>query len=455
MNTRRLFQSPWLIIFLCGGSICGAFGQDQLAGDDFFQEAAEWPDMEGITGDWAGVRTVWEDHGVVVFGGYTIDVFGNTTGGIRTGVNYAGLLDFGLELDLEKSLGWEGARLNTTWLWLSGRDASEDLAGNFLTISDVAGFNTLRLFELWFEQALFEERVSLRLGQLAADSEFIISDYGSLFINGTFGWPEFISGNIPAGGPGYPMGALGVRLALQPAEWFTLLSAAFQGNVFEQDVNRHGFRYRLNASNGYTFLSEAQLRWNHAEENPGLPGQLKTGAWFQSGRLADPLADTTSSGNVGFYGIIDQMIFRERSEIHSPSIFAKGAGQAKRGAETQSKSVQGLGFFGRIAVSPEDRNVVNFYFDTGLAYQGLLPGRDGDTAGIAFAYAQISNGERASLAAECSLPTGAEMLLEATYQAQLTSWLIIQPDVQLIINPNATRDTRNAFLIGGRLSVVF
>ena len=52
---------------------------------------------------------------------------------------------------------------------------------NFLTISNIAGFNTFRNFELWFQQNLWEDKISLRLGQLAADSEFVISDYGSAF----------------------------------------------------------------------------------------------------------------------------------------------------------------------------------------------------------------------------------------------------------------------------------
>jgi len=121
------------------------------------------------------------ERGVRLFGGYTADVFGKTTGGLKTGTVYAGLLDFGINLDLEKAVGWEGASLSTTWIWLSGRDASEDLAGNFLTISNAAGFSTLQLFELWFQQNVWDDRLSLRTGLLSADSEFVISDSGGLF----------------------------------------------------------------------------------------------------------------------------------------------------------------------------------------------------------------------------------------------------------------------------------
>ena len=47
------------------------------------------------------------------------------------------------------------------------------------------------------------------------------------------------------------------------------------------------------------------------------------------------------------------------------------------------------------------------------------------------------------------------MVLEFTYKAFLTPWLYIQPDAQLIINPGATQDLRNAFVLGGRVSINF
>jgi hypothetical protein len=55
-------------------------------------------------------------------------------------------------IPLEKLLGWKSASLSTTWLWLRGRDASEDLIGNFLTISNIAGSNTLGFY--WILDAL-------------------------------------------------------------------------------------------------------------------------------------------------------------------------------------------------------------------------------------------------------------------------------------------------------------
>ncbi len=426
--------------------------------------AKDWLNSEGVTGEWGGLRTTLQDHGVEIFGGYTAEVWGNTAGGIERGAVYTGLLDFGLNLDFEKTIRWKGASMSTTWLWLSGRDASEDLVGNFLTISNIAGYETLRMLELWFQQNLFEDKISLRAGQITADSEFVISDYASTFINGTFGWPAFLYMNLPAGGPGYPMGTLGARLAVTPVDWLTFQSAAFQGNVYDQDVNKHGFRWRLDGENGFLFLNEGQVRWNHRIEENGLPGQAKAGMWIQTGKLADVISESTNSGNYGWYFILDQMLFREPSSgtagtaIHwdkdQPANIG-GAAKSFKAPVTVEKSDQGLGWFGRIAFTKEDRNFLNFYFDTGLNYKGLIPGRDDDTIGLAFAYAQLGRASRCSLIEEGSVGVGSEMILELTYQCQVTPWFSVQPDLQYIIDPGGTRDFNNALVLGVRAAVTF
>ena len=414
--------------------------------------AAPLLERDQILGDWVTANPLLTDRGVTLFGGYLAEVWGNTSGGINAGAVYTGVLDFGAELDLEKVAGWHGASTSTTWQWLSGRDASEDLVGNFLTVSNAAGFNTLRMLEMWFQQNLLEDAVSIRLGQLTADAEFLISDYGGLFLNATFGWAPLAYMNIPSGGPASPMGAPGARVAVTPLEWFTFLSAVFQGNVFAQDVNRHGFRWRLDAQQGFSFFNEAQIRWNHRDEETGLPGQFKAGAWFQTGEYADVLTNSTASGNSGYYFIIDQMLVRESAEV-APA--QNKSGKNFKEPVPVAKSDQGLGWFSRMGFAPSDRNFVDYYFDAGFTYKGLVPGRDNDTAGVAFGYAQLSSGAQGGIADGGGTPAGAEMALEVTYQAEITPCFIVQPDVQYIINPGGATDLQNAFVIGCRASVVF
>lgn len=416
---------------------------------------SQWLGGDTMTGDWGGLRTTLLDHGLKVSGGYDAEGWGNTTGGLEQGAVYTGLLYIALQLDLQKAIGWPGASLDTRWVWINGQDASAHLAGNFLTISNIAGYNTVRAYELWFQQNWLDDAISLRLGQVAADTDFLVSKYASTFLNSTFGWPASMALNLPGGGPGYPMSTLGIRLALNPAGWFTFQTAVFQGNVYPQNVNLHGFRWRLNGANGFFFLNEVQFRWNQRAEDTGLPGQLSAGAWYHTARFARSDDAGSVRGNYGVYAMLDQMLYREPGETAAPSSAPPPDGKKVSGAAAAKKSDQGLGVFGRIASEPQDRNFMGLYFDTGLTCKGLIPTRDADTLGVGFAYAQLSSGAKRAATHAGSVGVSAEMALEATYQAQITPWLSVQPDLQYIINPGGSQNLGNALVPGCRVAVTF
>ena len=215
-------------------------------------------------------------------------------------------MSFQGNVDLQQLVGWQGASLSMRWYWLSGQDISAEHVGNIFTVSNIAGYLTVRANELWFQQTLMNDRVSIRIGQLGADSEFNLSSYSAVFLNGTFGWSPYLSTNIPNGGPGYPMSAPGVRLALTPLNWVTYQGAVFQGNVFAQNVNRHGFRWDLNSPDGYFSIHELMFRTNQGAGVSSLPGEIKVGGWFDT--VPDENAASSQSWNYGFYFVADQAL---------------------------------------------------------------------------------------------------------------------------------------------------
>jgi porin len=408
-------------------------GFDALAQDSTRSElpATALFDRETVTGEWFGMRPIVEEKGVSLFGAYTAEVWGNTAGGLKRGAVYTGLLDLGVEVDLEKLAGWHGASLGTTWLWLSGRDASEDLVGNFLTVSNISGFNTFRMMELWFQQNLLDEKISLRIGNITADSEFLVSDYGGLFLNAAFGWPALTSMNMAGGGAAYPVGALGARLLVEPTEWFAFRSGVFLTNLLPQSVNRAGFRWDFSATQAVTWMNEIAL--SHGGENSPLPpGFVKAGMWLQMGAETNALDSESGSPNTGFYLLADQMLLPE-----------------------SENSDQGLAVFAGTGFTPANRNAVDFYLNVGVSCKGLLPGRDDDTCGLALGLASPSAGADAAIRDEGLSPRAAEMVLEATYQCVLAPWCFVQPDLQYVIHPGATSNLANAFVLGVRFSVVF
>ena len=80
---------------------------------------------------------------------------------------------------------------------------------SLITISNIEAVPSTRLSELWLEQKLFDERFSIRFGQLTADAEFFVSDYSKMFISSD--WPTITGANLPSGGPAYPLATPGVR----------------------------------------------------------------------------------------------------------------------------------------------------------------------------------------------------------------------------------------------------
>lgn len=405
-----------------------------------------WTEADTMTKDWFGYEKKLKKEGINIGLSTVNEVWGNTMGGIKSGCVTTSLLQGATSVDLEKLIGWKGASFYSRWLYLYGQDPSANLVGDVFTVSNIAGYSTLRNIDLWIEQKLFDDKIALRVGQMEADSDFAISDYGSLFINSTFGWPAFLYTSIPNSGPNYPVGAPGVYLKLKPIEPVTLKFAAYQGDIYAQNVNNHGFDWNLSAENGFFYMSEADYHYECF-----LPGQVKMGAWFFSGAFPSVNnPNTTLWGNTGYYGIIDQMIYL------SPCCHEKH----------HKLSDEGLGVFGRVSYEPSDRNFMDFYCDTGFNYKGILPTRHSDILGIGFAYGQVSNGMRSPQSDLSSNPTftppngfatalNYEMAFETTYVAAITPWLTLQPDLQYIIHPGATSQAGNALVLGLRATVVF
>ena len=398
-----------------------------------------------FTGDWSGLRTRMADQGITFNVQYAAEVWSNVTGGESTGTVYTGLMSLQGNVDLQELVGWQGASVSTRWYWLSGQDISAtNLGNNIFTVSNIAGFNTFRMNELWFQQNFLNDRISIRLGQLAADSEFGVPTYDTVFLNGTFGWSADLYTNIPNGGPAYPMGAPGVRVALTPWNWLTYQGAVFQGNVFPQDVNQHGFRWHLNSSNGYFSIHELIFRMNQGTESSGLPGSLKIGGWFDT--APNPDASSTQPWNYGLYFIEEQMLYRVPQPASVPVI-------ANSGKQTAAPSLtdKGLGIFAHIGLAPRNSSVINFYIDGGLNYKGLIPRRDNDVFGVAFAYGHLNNNPQGN---DSSSNPGYEMVFETTYQIMLNPWLSLQPDVQYVIQASSA-DIPNALILGAHATVSF
>ena len=397
-----------------------------------------------VSPELGGFRARAAEKGITFTTQYIAEIWGNPIGGASNGTDYTGLMSFQGDIDLQKLLGWQGASFSTRWYWLSGRDLSADYVGNIFAVSNISGFHTVRMNELWLQQKFMDDHVSIRAGQMGADSEFYVSTHAIIFLNGAFSWSPTLFTNMPNGGPVYPMGTPGIRLEIAPVNWLSYRGAVFQGNPFAQDVNRHGFKWDLSASNGYCSIHEITIRLNQEPGSSGLPGTFKIGGWFDT--APDPNTNSTLPWSYGLHFVADQMLYRE---VH-PDVASATDSKGQQTSVASSVN-QGLGAFTHIGLSPQNFSFINFYIDGGLTYKGLIPSRDNDVVGVAVGYGHLTNDPQDN---QGRSNPGYEIILETTYEIEFASWLSLQPDLQYVIHPSGT-NIPNALVLGARTVLSF
>ncbi|MCJ2057611.1 carbohydrate porin [Methylobacterium sp. J-048] len=429
----------------------------------------------GDAADPTGLRRFLSDRGVVLSFNAITDILGDTSGGTRRTATVLGRLDMQLDADLDRLAGWHGAAFRVEAYQINGAGLSRAAVNDLAVVSELEALPSTRLYELWIEQQVLDGQLAVKLGQVAADTEFLVSQTATLFINSTFGWPTIAGTNLPSGGPAYPFGALAIR-----AKYLPTPNLSFQVGLFDGDPtgparawndpdpqrrDRTGTNFRL--SDPAFLIAEAAYAYNF-EERAGSgqvldePGTVTLGGWHHFGRFDSLRADDTGRslaspstsgvarrfrGDDGLYGIIDQTIYREPDD-----------------------NGQGASAFVRAVTSPGDRNLIDLYLDAGIGYRGLLPGRSNDTAGVAVSYARISPSARGAdrdtiLEMGIAMPRRRfEALFEATYQAVLAPGVTVQPNLQYVFHPGGNvpdprdelgRRIRNATVVGLRATLTY
>lgn len=409
----------------------------------------------------------WQKYGVKFAATYIGEVLGNPTGGVKNGAVYEGRLNLAVDVDFEKLVGLDKLTFHANMFQIHGDGLSRSNLQNFFVVSGIEALPSTRLYEAYFEKQWGDKKVSLKLGQLAADSEFFNTKYTDVFTNASMGWPAITSLGLPSGGPSPPLAALGARVLLNVTDQLSVLGGIFDGDQAgpgpgdPQERNRYGVNFRVN--DPPLLLGQVQYAWNNRKGAPNLTGQIKVGGWRHFGSFGDlrlasngvSLAAPTSSGeplllsgDVGAWAVFEQQIYR-----------------------MPNSDDRGIGIFARVSGAPADRNLVDVYADGGVEFIGLSNARPDDKFGIAAGYAHVSKRAQAldtdySRFVDPRWPVRSfEGLLTAVYQYQIKDGWTVQPNFQYIVHPGggATSPTgpqpgkalRNASVFGLRTTLKF
>jgi porin len=418
-----------------------------------------------VTGDWWGLRTLLHNWGVDFNLDYFSEMAGNISGGKDnfsgypkgqgTKWEYTDQALFGLDLDFQKMVGWEGASFE---FYVTKRTGNS--LGNYTNpqpiqlIQEVYGRGqTWRITDFWFKQNFFNDLLEWKLGLLNMSQEFG-GYYAFPFENLTF--TSGITGNVA----GYSMFTWPVSQWGTDLQWNVNKSLSLRAGIFAFNnywISSHANSFlRLDNPGGtsgavlpfeidwkpklHIFGKDLPGEWvlgafgntNH-EENSGAAKSVIAGA-----PGAGPFLGGRSVGDWGVYGSIWQQITAPDPE------------RPKTGLST---------FAGTIYLDPRTA-FQNFQVFTGLYYWGPWCKRPYDSCGIATGYNRIAgnveNAERAYIASHPGSGFGVqsnEFVEEIFYSFDVFHGANIQPDLQYIINPGGYHSATNMWVFGLQLSV--
>ncbi|HUN53223.1 MAG TPA: carbohydrate porin, partial [Candidatus Sulfotelmatobacter sp.] len=179
------------------------------------QSAAPEPDFwqrDTLLGDWGGLRSA-AAAGLSLGASYIGETLADVHGGIRRDGIYEGRLELSVDADLDKIANWGGAKAHADFFQIHGRGIAPDV-GSLVAVSNIEARPSTRLFTLWVEQSLPAAKLSIRVGKIAADDEFLSSDDAGILMINSFGWTTWTSFDVLNGGPIYPLAAPGIRVKL-------------------------------------------------------------------------------------------------------------------------------------------------------------------------------------------------------------------------------------------------
>jgi porin len=378
----------------------------------------------GLTGDWGGLRTQLVQRGVSPYASYVTGFFANVHGGIETGIRYVGFADWGADLDLERLVGWQGGRFHIGWHSYQGGMPSEELVGVFPT-DDASGWESavsIRFYDIYLEQSLFDGALRIKAGQLSIDDDFFVSRYAEPLLNAAFAF--FGSGRAQPLGPYYPLAAPGLYVTGRPSDHWTLRAGVYTADPGQDESSNFGFGWSLDG--GASFFGEIATH----RHPMSLPGTYTLGIGATTAELTSFRTGGTVDGSQGVYVMADQ------------ALLIRGNGEPM------------LGAFLRAGYDPrEDRAVLEAYGNAGLALYAPLPHRPDDVAALGVAYSKFATDYLASVRATGQSVTGYEAVLELCYRAKVTDWLLVQPDLQVAFEPHFSG--RNALVLGLQSTIRF
>lgn len=409
-------------------------------------------DSSYMFGDWGGLRSQLKDDGVDFQVNYTMESASNLAGGYKTSTTarYTDQWAFGTSLDLEKLLNWEDTQFQFTITSRNGHDLTEHIndprTGGLSSVEEVYGRGqTWRLTQFWMNKGFFNHLIEVKAGRVTVGEDF--DSFQSNFENLAFG----------SGQPGnwrgdrwfnWPVSQWGGRLKLN----FTpevFLQVGFYNQTASNYDTGNGFR--LDASPTLGNMVPVELGWKPVFGPEKLPGNYRMGVYYSSVN-----GDKYSSYRNGSY--------HDDAHAYGGYLLLQQQLTAMDGDNQRGLSMTVQGVMNDRRTSKTDN-----YQAMTFVWKGPFAARSQDEIGVGAARIHVNsnygrmqhrineeNGE-SNYHSPTYLPIqhGSEYNYEIYYNARLTNWFSLRPNLQYVASPGAVSEVKNAFIGGLSANVNF
>jgi len=410
-----------------------------------------WPE-NWLTGDWGGLRRDLVDSGIIFEAAVTQIIQGNAHGGKDTSsaFRYSGSVDYYLNFDTGRMNLWPGG------VFIIHGETSFSQALNS-KVGSLSPPNTDALFPVPGEEsattlseAFFVQALSKQLFVVAGKADPTRLMDTNVFANSEK--TQFLNlglRNNPTLLPFAPYTTMAGAVIVVPTDWLMVINAVADTNG---SANHTGFETAFHSPEGATLAQEYDITIKPF----GLTGHQRFGfAYSTKDRLT-----FGSDRRIGLPGTLRRRTILRGHPLLRLLRLSRGLGLDQRPddwvlfynfdqylyTEKEDPS-QGIGIFGRFGWSTGKANPTEAFYSIGISGKGVIPTRDKDTFGLGYYYQDLSD-------RLVRFDLHSEQGIELYYNIEVTPWLHITPDLQVIINPGGG-DNDVAIVYGMRAQMSF
>jgi len=406
-------------------------------------------DQQYMLGDWGGERTKLASEGITFDFNNIGDMLTDVTGSQVHHVTYFGRFRASTDIDFNKLSGFDG-EFFASGIWQYGRNLSGDyLHVNTLT-SSIAGEESERIDQLWYQQGFFNSMLKIKLGQVAAVNEFGATDFFDILFNDELGYAPNAIFNTktpfsPAGKPGAII--WGDLSDITPGLYAKVGVFTAYNNPYRPDSN--GVYYEDDFDHGMSGSFEV----GYKEQNTVYDGVYKLGVNATPDvRYTNPSTGELYHGDYNVYATVEKTVYRPEMTTQGPSD-PKDMKSSKQTTTLDTK--KGLDLLFQFVGEPGDRNPLDYEFTMGARYTGPFSCRPNDKVGFGLIYSDNGNAYSDAYRTDTGGGLGGETTLELDYQYNPAPWLSIQPDAQYILDPGGDSSRGDILVLGLRTIVRF